>query len=201
MGATPPLVVIRAYDTATMIEHVFVDRLLLVDPAIDDLGRSQPTFSVALLPADDGIADLEAEGLHSLVEEGAVAVDSGDLGEVVGAHRLLLVAERAVVGRRGVQVARLQAGPQRVLVVARAERRAHHMTGGIGEVRVAVDAVVDHQVLRQHLAEHALAFEARARDGFERIDARGVHHVERHAEHFGNANGAIGRLALTLGRP
>jgi len=31
--------------------------------------------------------DLEAEGLHALVEEGAVAVDSGDLGEVVLGRR------------------------------------------------------------------------------------------------------------------
>jgi hypothetical protein len=49
---------------------------------------------------------------------------------------LLLGAERAVVGRGGVQVAALQALPQRVLVFLRAERRAHHVAGREIEIGV-----------------------------------------------------------------
>ena len=43
------------------------------------------------------------------------------------------------------------------LMMPGAERRAHHVRGRHGPVRVAIDALVDHQMLRQHFAEHALA--------------------------------------------
>ena len=130
---------------------------------------------------------------HAVFDAGAAV---RDLREVVGAHRLLLVAERAVVGRRGVQMARLQAGPQRVLVVLRAKRRAHHVGRGDAPVGVAVDRVVDRQVPGEHLAEHALPAGARAHDGLQRFLVRDVHDVDRAADHLGEADRAVRRLGL-----
>ncbi|MDT4850133.1 hypothetical protein FQZ97_842740 [compost metagenome] len=101
-----------------------------------------------------------------------------------------------MVGRRGVQVAALQAAPQHGLVLARAEGRAHHVGGGARKVGVAVGALVDHEVAGQHFAVHALAACAGAGDGVERFTARHVHHIDRHAQHVGDGNGAVGRLGL-----
>ena len=56
------------------------------------------------------------------------------------------------------------------------------------------------QVPGEHLAEHALAFVARARDGLERLARGDVHEVDRHLEHFGDADGAIGGFALDFRR-
>ena len=67
-----------------------------------------------------------------------------------------------MIGRRGLQVARLQAAPERFLMVLGPERRAHHVGAGGHRVGVVIDALVDHQVLRQALAVDALPFEARA---------------------------------------
>ena len=64
-----------------------------------------------------------------------------------GSHRGFLVgAEAAVIGRRRLQVPRLQATPQRVLVFLAAKRRAHDMRGRNLEVGMAVHRVVDQQV-------------------------------------------------------
>ena len=48
----------------------------------------------------------------------------------------------------------------------------------------------------QNLAEDALAFVAGTGDRLERILAGIVHHIERHIEHLGQTNSAVGRLAL-----
>ena len=105
------------------------------------------------------------------------AVPFGNLAEVVLARGLLLGAERAVIGGGGLQVAGLQAAPQRHLVLGRAERRAHHVRRGAREIRIAVHGVVEQQVPGEHFAEDALAFVARPRDRLERpgatIRARG----------------------------
>ena len=65
-----------------------------------------------------------------------------------------------MVGRGRLQHAGLQAAPQRLLVLLRPERRAHHVGGGVVPVGVAVDGVVDQQVPGEHLAEDALALAA-----------------------------------------
>src|SRR5260221_12459012 len=49
----------------------------------------------------------------------------GDLREIAAAHRLLRRAEAAMIGRRGLQIARLQPAPEMLLVLLRPERRAH----------------------------------------------------------------------------
>jgi hypothetical protein len=110
----------------------------------------------------DELAGREAPAVHAGIPDHGHALFHaagavGDLAEVVLAHGFLRGAEGAVVGGRGVQLAGLQAAPQRLLVALGAEGRAHHMGRGLGEIRVAVDAVVDHQVAGQHLAVHALA--------------------------------------------
>jgi hypothetical protein len=83
----------------------------------------------------------------------------------------------------------------------RPEGRAHHVAGGLIPIRVAVDRVVEDQVLREHLAERDLALEPGPRQRLEGVDAAGVHEVERRAEHLGDAQGAVGGLAFDLRRP
>lgn len=85
-------------------------------------------------------------------------------------------------------------------MLGRAERRAHDVGGGARPVRVAVHRLVDHQMARQHLAEHAQALVARAGDHLHRILGRHVHDVHRHTQHLRDADRAIGGLALHLGR-
>ena len=46
-------------------------------------------------------------------------------------------------------------------MLGRAERRAHHVSGGAFEVRIAVHRIVDQQMSGENLAEYALAFVAR----------------------------------------
>jgi hypothetical protein len=77
-----------------------------------------------------------------------------------------------------------------------AEGRAHDIGRGLGEVGVAVDAVVDQQMARQHLAVDALATSAGAGDGFGALDAADMHDVDRHAQHVGNRDGTVGGLAF-----
>ncbi|MNH06205.1 hypothetical protein D3C79_655660 [compost metagenome] len=132
---------------------------------------------------------------HAVFDAGGAV---GDAAEVVAAHGFLLGAEAAVVGGGGVQVARLQAAPQRLLVLAWAERRAHHITGGGGPVRVTVDTVVQQQVAGQHLAIHRLALASGIGDFIQCLAAGNVHQVQRRAEGFGNADGAAGRFAFNL---
>ena len=166
---------------------------------VEDLrgvGRGDPHELVGRQPA--GSHAIVPEDRHAIFHAaGAV----GDLGEVGAAHRLLRRAKAAVVGCRGLQIARLQAAPQDFLVLLGPERRAHHVRRRHVPVGIAIDRIIDHEVAGQHLAEHALALVARARDGLERFAAGIVHDVERHAEHLGDPDGAIGSLALDLGRP
>ena len=56
-------------------------------------------------------------------------------------------------------------------------------------------------MLDQRLAVDALAFGSGPRDRLVRRLAGGVHDVERAARHVGDHDGAVGRLALDLGRP
>ena len=122
---------------------------------------------------------------HPLAGRQAAAIDAGvpedghafldaagavrNLGEVIGTHRLLRSTEGAVVGRRRVQLAGLQAAPQGFLMVLFAERRAHHVRGGGREVGMTIDAIVDHQMPGEHFAIHALAARPGAGDGFGRL--------------------------------
>ncbi len=73
------------------------------------------------------------------------------------------------------------------------------MGGGGGKVGVAVDAVVHHQVAGQHLAVDALAAGAGAGNGVGGFDAAHVHHVDRHVQHIGNGDGAVGGFAFHPG--
>ncbi|MCY1358452.1 hypothetical protein D9M69_449880 [compost metagenome] len=135
------------------------------------------------------------EHRHAVFDAGRAI---GNSAEVIAAHGLLLGAETAVVGGGGVQVARLQPPPQRLLVFARAEGRAHHVTGRGGPVRMAVDAVVDQQVPGQDFAIHRLALGAGVGDFVQRLAAGDVHQVQRRAEGFGDADGAAGGFPFDL---
>ena len=124
-----------------------------------------------------------------------------DHREVVDAHALLLELEAAVIGGDDLERARHQPVPERLLVVLRAERRAHHPAGGVVPVGALIDAVVERQMLDQRLAVDALAVLARPFDRVVRLPAGGVDHVERHADRRRDHDRPVGRLALDLGRP
>ncbi len=121
--------------------------------------------------------------------------------EVVAAGRLLRRAEAAMVGGRGLQLARDQPRPQRLLMMLRAERRAHDIGGRRGPVLVAIDALVDQQMLRQHLAVDALTGGAGAGDGVRGLGGRHVHDIDRRAQQAGDGDDAVGGLAFHIGRP
>ena len=104
-----------------------------------------------------------------------------------------------MVGADHLDGAALEAAPERLLVLGRAERRAHDMVGRAAPVGVAVDGVVDHQVLHERLAEHAVAGQLGPRDGLHGLPTAGVHHIERHAHHAGDLARAVGRLAFHVG--
>ena len=120
--------------------------------------------------------------------------------EIVFAHGFLLGAETAVIGGRGLQVARLQTPPQRVLVFFRPERRTHHVSRGGVEILVAIHGIIDQQVPGQHFTKHPLAFVAGAGDGLQRLYTGVVHDVERHIQHLGDANRPVGGFTLHLRR-
>ena len=69
-----------------------------------------------------------------------------------------------------------------------------------GPVIVPVHRIVDDEVLRENLREHALAFAPRATHSLQRVFTTRMDQVEGHAEDLGDANGRVGRLALHLGR-
>jgi hypothetical protein len=56
-------------------------------------------------------------------------------------------------------------------------------------------------VLNERLAEGALTFTARTRDRVQRIAATGVHYVQRYANYFRNAQGAVARFAFNFRWP
>ncbi len=105
-----------------------------------------------------------------------------------------------MVGRHHLQRAGAQAVPEIVLVLLVAERRAHHAPRGVRPVGVEILALVEHQMLDQRLAIDALALLARAADRLMRLDAGDMHDIERHARLIGEHDGAVGRLALDIGR-
>ncbi len=124
----------------------------------------------------------------------------GDLREIAAAHRLLRRAEAAMIGRRGLQIARLQPAPEMLLVLLRPERRAHDIGRGGRPIGMAVDAVIDEEVPGEDLAIDALPLVARPCDRLERFPAAIVDDINRDVEHLGDADGAVRRLALDLGR-
>ncbi|MNJ43009.1 hypothetical protein D3C77_379940 [compost metagenome] len=139
------------------------------------------------------------EHSHAVFDAGGAV---GNAAEVVASDGFLLGTEAAVVGGGGVQVARLQAAPERFLVavLAWAEGWTHHIAGCGLPVGMAVDTVVQQQVPGQYLAVHRLAFGAGIADFIERFAGGHMHQVHRRAQGFGNADGAAGRLALHLRR-
>ena len=62
-----------------------------------------------------------------------------------------------MIGGDDLERAGLQARPQRVLMLLRAEGRRHDAAGGVVPILVAVIAFVEHEMLNQRLAENALA--------------------------------------------
>ena len=124
----------------------------------------------------------------------------GDAAEVVAAHGLLIGAEAAVVGRRGLQMTGLEGAPQHLLVFLRPEGRAHHIGGRRRPVGMAIDGIVDQQMARQHLAIDPLALEPGAGDGLDRLLAGIMDDIERGVDHLGQADHPVGGLALDLGR-
>ena len=125
----------------------------------------------------------------------------GDLAEVIAPCGFLLGAKAAVVGGGGVQVARLQATPQRLLMPTRAKRRAHYVAGGGLPVGVAIHAVVQQQMAGQHLAVHRLTLGAGIGDFVQGFLGRDVHQIQRRAQRLGDADGTAGGFAFDLGRP
>ena len=123
-----------------------------------------------------------------------------NLGEVVLARGLLRRAEGAVIGRRGLQVARLQPAPERLLVLLGAEGRAHHVGPRGLRIGLVVNRIVDHQVLHQAFAVCSLALQPGAGHGLQRLLARDVDNVDRRVQHLRDADRAVRRLALHLGR-
>ena len=141
---------------------------------------------------------MRPQHLHAVLDAGRAV---GDRAEIVFTHGFLVSAEAAVIGCRRLQVARLQTMPHQLLVLFRAERRAHDVRRGDLEVGVAIHGIVDEQVTGQYLAVDPLSFVTGTRNRFERLSAGVVHDIQRRAQHLGDANRAIGSLALDLGRP
>ena len=56
-------------------------------------------------------------------------------------------------------------------------------------------------MLHQRLAVDTHTLLAGAADGFVRLFGTDMHHVERHAGHVGNHDGAVGGFALDFGGP
>ena len=113
---------------------------------------------------------------------------------------LLRRAEAAMVGRGGLEIAGGEAGPQGVLVMLGAERRAHDIGGGGLPVGVPVDRFVDHELLGQDLAEDAVAGGAGAGNRLGGLLGRDVDDIDRRSQHIGDGDGALGGLALHLRR-
>ncbi|MNC27556.1 hypothetical protein D3C75_757280 [compost metagenome] len=151
----------------------------------------------------DELLHRKASAVHAFIPQHRHAVFDtggavGDLAEVVAASGFLLGAEAAVVGGGGVQVARLQAMPERLLMAAGAERRAHHVTGGGLPVRIAVDAVVQQQVPGQHFAVDRLALAPGVGDFVEGFLGRDVYQIQRRTQGFGDADRPARGLAFNL---
>ena len=128
-------------------------------------------------------------------------VPLGILAEVVAAHGLLIGAEAAMVGRGGLQIAR-PAGRATALPGAPSSRKGGLITwaAAVVPVGMAIDGIVDQQMARQHLAIDPLALEPGAGDGLQRLLAGIVDDVERGVDHLGQADDAVGGLALDLRR-
>ncbi len=144
-----------------------------------------------------GVNAVRPQYLHAVLDAGGAVRNAA---EVVATGRFLVGTKTAVIGRRRLQVAGLQAAPQQLLVLLRTERRAHDVRRGELEIRVAVDRIVDQQVPGEHFAVHPLTLIAGARDRLQRLPAGGVHEIDRHAQDLGDANRAVGRFAFHFRR-
>ena len=120
----------------------------------------------------------------------------GDLAEVALAEVLLaLEVERAVVGRDDLEVVLHEARPELLPVrVLLAQRRGAHELRALEPVAHVVEA--EEQVLRAGLGERLRPAVARAADGVEGVLRREVDDVHRDAGRLGQADDAVGRLAL-----
>ena len=74
------------------------------------------------------------------------------------------------------------------------------MGGGEFEIGVPIDAVIDQKMPGQNLAKHALPFAPGAGDALQRLTAGIVDDVERHIQHLGDADCAVGGLGLDFRR-
>ena len=81
-----------------------------------------------------------------------------------------------------------------------AERRRHHTARGMVPIGVEILAFIQRQMLDQRLAPDPFALHARTANGLVAVLAGGMHHIERHARHIGDHDGAIGGLAFHLWR-
>ena len=134
---------------------------------------------------------------HAVLDPGGAV---GNLREVVLAHLLLLGAEAAVIGGGGLQVSGLDAAPQCLTVLQRAERRAHHVAGREFPALVLIDLFIDQQMACQHLAVDRLTVLAGVADLLQRIGGGDVDQIHRRAQGAGDADGAAGSFALDLRR-
>ena len=90
--------------------------------------------------------------------------------------------------------------PERVLVPLLAQRRRHHVLRAL-EALALVVVVGKEQVLRAGFRVGGQAHVARLPDLLERVGARQVDDVDRHAGHLGERDGAAGGLAFGARRP
>ena len=105
-----------------------------------------------------------------------------------------------MIGRGGLETSGSQPGPQSVLVMPGAERRAHDISGGRLPIGVPVDGLVDHEMLGEDLAEDAVAGCPGAGDGLGGLFGRDMDDIDRRSQHIGDGDGALGCLAfLTAG--
>src|ERR1039457_3838360 len=174
------------------------DRPLLREEPEDLRGRSGGQLEEAV--HGDAIPDDPA-----VVQEGHARLDAGgavrDLREVALAELLLLLhAERAVVGRHGLQVVHAEAAPQRFLVALCAERRRHDVLRAL-EPRLLVVVIREEEVLRTRFGVHGQAAVARLGDLLEGLGGREVDDVERYARHFREADREVRRLGFGARRP
>ncbi len=105
-----------------------------------------------------------------------------------------------MIGGDDLQRARLQPGPQRILVGLVAEWRAHDTAGGMVPILVEILGVIEGQMLDQGFAIDPFALLTRPADRLVAFLATRVDHIERHPGHVGNHDRPIGGFALDLRR-
>ncbi len=104
-------------------------------------------------------------------------------------------AKRAVVGRKHLEHALLQALPASLLAIQIAWRRAADILGTFHPSTVHI-LLGEHEILRTGLTENSQAAHLRAPDLFHRLAVGDMNDHDRRIDDLGQADGAMRRLAL-----